>query len=259
MNCNFYVDNGGKKMETIKYHQNGLGNEYGADNKLTNNWNPDFDYKNEYTNIYFRIEANKYNYPSFNFTEEEEKAFYAEVKKSLQPLGWESESLGVWHCGYITKGKQSLYLHPQNFSGEILKNEVKAIAEVLQKHNTFYLRWVDLYDTVYDISDSEYEEYLNGKDEEIRKVLFENYGTTRTNKFYYVFDVCRSLSDKFRLRRVGLNDGRNTGAGQTIAHIAKLIDKMITEGSLVGAESNGNKFFRSLNKTEQKKLKINVA
>ena len=28
-------------METIKYHQYGLGDEYGADRMLTNNWNPD--------------------------------------------------------------------------------------------------------------------------------------------------------------------------------------------------------------------------
>lgn len=204
-------------MESIKYHQNGIGSEYGADHALTNNWNPEADYGNEYVNIYFRIEAFGYSYPSFNFTEEEEKAFYSEVKAALLPLGWELEiDMEEWHCEYIKKGKQHLYLHPQNFSGEVLKNEVKQIAEALQKHNTFYLRWVDLYDTVYDISDSEYEEYLIGKEAEIRKALFNNFTTTRTNKFFYVFDVCRSLADKFRLRRIGLNDGRNSGTGQTI-------------------------------------------
>lgn len=247
-------------MESIKYHQNGIGSEYGADHALTNNWNPEADYGNEYVNIYFRIEAFGYSYPSFNFTEEEEKAFYSEVKAALLPLGWELEiDMEEWHCEYIKKGKQHLYLHPQNFSGEVLKNEVKQIAEALQKHNTFYLRWVDLYDTVYDISDSEYEEYLIGKEAEIRKALFNNFTTTRTNKFFYVFDVCRSLADKFRLRRIGLNDGRNSGTGQTIEFIEKVIDKMIQEGLLIGAENNGNKLVRSLNKTEQKKLKINVA
>ena len=32
----------------IKYHEYGKGNEYGADHTLTDNWNPDKDYKNEY-------------------------------------------------------------------------------------------------------------------------------------------------------------------------------------------------------------------
>lgn len=247
-------------MEVIKYHQNGIGNEYGADHKLTNNWNPDYDYGNEYVNIYFRIEAPGYCYPSFSFNEEEEKSFYAEVKKSLQPLGWQSgEDTEDWHCVYIKKGKQHLYLHPQNFSGEVLKNEVKQIAEALQRHNTFYLRWIDLYDTVYDISDSEYEEYLISKEAEIRKTLFDNFTTTRANKFYYVFDVCRSLADKFRLRRIGLSDGRNSGSGQTIEFIEKVIDKMLQEGLLFGAGNKEGKLVRSLNKTEQKKLKLNIA
>ncbi|WP_303872024.1 hypothetical protein [Acetobacterium wieringae] len=247
-------------MESIKYHQNGIGNEYGADHALTNNWNPEVDYGNEYVNIYFRIEAPGYSYPSFSFTEEGEKAFYIETKNALQPLGWESEiDAEDWHCGYIKKGKQHLYLHPQNFSGEILKNEVKQIAEALQKHDTFYLRWVDLYETVYDISDTEYEEYLVNKDEEIRKILFEQCQTKRTNKYFYVFDVCRNLAEKIRLRRVGLNDGRNSGSGQTIEHIKEIIDKMIIEGLLVSVEINGNKCVRSLNKTEQKKLKLMIA
>lgn len=246
-------------MNIIKYHQNGVGNEYGADHTLTNNWNPESDHGNEYANVYFRIDAAGYGYPAFSFTEKDKKAFYVEVKNALLPLGWNLENEETWKCDYIVKDKQKLYLHPQNFSGEVLKNDVKQIAEALQKHDTFYLRWVDLYDTVYDISDSEYEEYLNSKETEIRKVLFYNFTTTRANKFYYVFDVCRSLADKYRLRRIGLNDGRNSGSGQTIVFIGKIIDKMIQEGLLIGAGNKEGELFRSLNKTEQKKLKVDLA
>lgn len=247
-------------MENIKYHQNGLGNEYGEDNTLTNNWNPEVNYGNEYSNVHFRIEANYYKYPYNNYTEYDKKAFYMEAKKVLEPLGWKLEKdAEEWNCTYIVNGKSRLYLHPQDFSGEVLKNDIKVIAEALQNQDAFYLEWVDLYNTVYDISNSEYEKYLNGKDEEIRKDLFANFGTTRMNKFYYAFDVCRGLSEKYRLRRVGLNDGRNYGSGQTIEHIEKIIEEMIAEGLLIGSENNGNKLVRSLNKTEQKKLKIIAA
>lgn len=247
-------------MEAIKYHLNRVGNEYGADHTLTNNWNPDTDYGKDYVNIYFRIETNGYGYPNFSFSEEEGKAFDDEVINVFKELGWTVEKGSFsGRCATILKGKQHLYLHPQNFSGEILKNEVKQIAEALQKHDTFYLRWVDLYETVYDISDTEYEEYLVKKDEEIRKILFEQCQTKRTNKYFYVFDVCRNLAEKIRLRRVGLNDGRNSGSGQTIEHIKEIIDKMIKEGLLVSVEINGNECVRSLNKTEQKKLKLMIA
>lgn len=116
---------------------------------------------------------------------------------------------------------------------------LKQIAEALEKHDTFYLRWVDLFETIYDISDADYTEYLS----------------TRA----YVYDVCINLANRFRLKRLDLNDGRNYGTGQTIEYIETIIDDMAVRGLLVLAERNGNKLVRGINKTEQKKLKINVA
>ena len=141
---------------TIKYHQNRTGNEYGADHQLTNNWNPDADYGNEYTNVYFRISTKGYDYPSYCFTEEDRKNFDSDLVEVFTSLGWSCEekacggSCAIWH-----KGTQHLYLHPQNFSGEVLKNDIKEIAEALEKRESFYLRYVDLYETVYDITDQE--------------------------------------------------------------------------------------------------------
>lgn len=244
----------------IKYHQNGIENEYGADHQLTNNWNHNEDYGNEYVNIYFRMETNGYEYPSFSFNEEDRKAFDLEVTEVFTSLGWKCEEkvygggCATWH-----KGKQHLYLHPQNFSGEVLKNEVKQIAEALERRNTFYLRWVDLYETVYDMTDQEYEEILSAKDEDIKKSLLENSKTTRTSKYYYAFDVARSLANKFRLSRIGDNDGRNYGTGQTIKHILGVVQSLIDEGYLVSAVKNDILLIRTINKTEQKKRKLFVA
>lgn len=245
---------------SIKYHQYGIGNEYGEDHTLTNNWNPDMDYGNEYANVYFRMETKGYDYPSFSFNKEDGEAFDKELIEVFTSLGWicEKESYRG-SCAIWIKGKSHLYLHPQNFSGEVLKNDIKSVAEAIEKRNTFYLRWVDLYDTVYDISDAEYDKYLETKVLDIRKALFEECCTTRTSKFYYAFDVCRSIAERFRLRRIGLNDGRNYGSGQTIDFIMKIVEKMIEEGLLIGADKNGNRLIRSINKTEQKKLKIKIA
>lgn len=244
----------------IKYHQNGIGNEYGADHQLTNNWNPDKDYGNEYVNVYFRMETKGYNYPSFSLTEKDRKDFYLEITEVFTLLGWEcKEEAYSGSCSTWIKGKQHLYLHPQDFSGEVLKNEVKQIAEALKKHKTFYLRWVDLYETVYDMTDQEYEQVLSAKDEEIKKSLLENSKTTRTSKYYYAFDIVRSLANKFRLSRVGDNDGRNYGTGQTIKHILKVVQSLIEEGYLVSVIKNDTLLIRTINKTEQKQRKLFVA
>lgn len=149
-----------------------------------------------------------------------------------------------------------LYAHPQSISGVILKNDVKRIAEAISKMELSSICCVDLYETVYVISNNEYEEYLNGKRDEIRKVLFEESVTTRTTKYYNAFDIARSIADKFRLNRLGINDGKNYGGGQTIDYIFTVADEMINEGYLKFFERDGEKYIRSLNKTEQKKSKL---
>lgn len=238
----------------IKYHQNGTGNEYGVDHQLTNNWNPDEDYGNEYVNVYFRMETKGYEYPSFSFTEEDRKAFDLEVTEVFTSLGWKCEekayggSCATWH-----KGKQHLYLHPQNFSGEVLKNEVKQIAQALGKRNTFYLRWVDLYETVYDMTDQEYESALFQKDEEIKNATLEKCKTTRTSKFYYTSDVIRRFCDKYGLKQIG----KEKYSGIAIKYITKVVCELIAEGYLISARDN--ELIRTINKTEQKQRKLFVA
>jgi hypothetical protein len=151
------------------------------------------------------------------------------------------------------------YAHPQNISGVVLKNDVQKIAEAVSNMELSSIRWVDLYETVYVISDSEYEEYLNGKKDIIRKELFEKSATTRTTKYYSAFDVARNIAGMVRLNRLGLNDGKNYGGGQTIDYILKVAEEMIEEGYLKYFERDGYKYIRSLNKTEQKKFKMKIA
>lgn len=237
-------------MGNIKYHQNGIGNEYGANHMLTDNWNPDLDYGNEYTRVYFRIDTPIYDYASgFNTTEDRDK-WNTEASNLIKSFGILEDS------GYhVENGKEKrayLYAHPQNISGVILKNDVKKIAEAISKMELSSIRWVDLYETVYVISDSDYEEYLDGKKEEIRKALFKTAATTRTTKYYNAFDVARSIAGSVRLNRLGLNDGKNYGGGQTIDYILKVADKMIKEGYLKYFERDGYKYIRSLNKRNRR-------
>lgn len=87
--------------------------------------------------------------------------------------------------------------------------------------------------------------------------MFDSCHTTRTTKYYSAFDVCRNLAGTFRLNRLGLNDGRNYGSGQTIDHIMRIIDEMANTGLLVITKGKDDlKLVRSINKTEQKRLKL---
>lgn len=241
---------------SIKYHEYRKGNEYGTDHTLTNNWNPDLDYGNEYVKVYFNIDTPTYDYNNGWETENRE-AWDKESSELISSFGIMEDS------GYkVDNGKEKcayLYANPQQISGVILKNDVKKVAEAISNMELSSIRWVDLHETVYDISDSEYEEYLDGKKNQIRKELFEKSATTRTNKFYAAFDVARNIANIVRLNRLGLNDGRNYGSGQTIEYILKVADEMVTEGYLKHFERDGVKYIRSLNKTEQKQSKLSIA
>lgn len=225
--------------------------------KISDNWNPDADYGNEYVDVHFRIDT-----PTFD-------GFSGFFKSNEDRDNWDNEadnlikSLGILQDSGFTveksKEKQAyLYAHPQDISGVIRKNDVKRVAEAIDNMELSSIRWVDLFETVYVISDEEYEEYLNGKYDEIRKELFVKSATPRTTKYYRAFDIARSLADKFRLNRLGLNDGKNYGSGQTIDYILRIANEMIEEGLLKSFEQNGEKYIRSLNKTEQKQMKNKV-
>ena len=146
--------------EFIKYHDNTLpGLGYGADGMLTDNWDPDKDYGNEYVKVYFRINCPLYMRGKFSLSfdsTEDHLIFDRDVEEVFTKLGWKIDKLPNGGCCMeISKGLQSLYLHPQGFSGNLIKNEVKRTAEALRFNKTFNLEWVDLYETKYDISDEE--------------------------------------------------------------------------------------------------------
>lgn len=63
-----------------------------------------------------------------------------------------------------------LYPHPQQISGVILKNDVRKVAEAIECMSLSSIRWVDLHDTVYVLSDEAYEKYLMFKDEALKKI-----------------------------------------------------------------------------------------
>lgn len=241
----------------IKYHDNMNGVQYGEDHMLTNNWNPDLDYGNEYVSVYFRIDTPSYHYERGFDTTEDEVKWDIEISNLIKSFGILEDS--GWKVEHSKEKCAYLYAHPQNISGVILKNDVKKVAEAISNMELSSIRWVDLYETVYAISDSEYEEYLNGKRKEILKALFENAITTRTTKYYSAFDVARSIAGMVGLNRLGLNDGKNCTGGQTIDYILKVSDEMIEEGYLKSFIKDECKYIRSLNKTEQKKLKLSIA
>lgn len=176
----------------ILYHDNTVTPDYGRDGKLLNNWDETADYGNEFANVHFRIDVPTYR-SQFN-SEEDRERFGAEVGAVFRSMGWISENPKYsGSCVTVRKGKAHLYLHPQDFSGELQKNEIGAVARMLEKHQTFSLRWVDVYETVHDMSDEAYYTYLDTQKEVIRAEILAESRTMRRYLFFRDYDTERAL------------------------------------------------------------------
>lgn len=237
----------------IKYHEYRTNErDYGDDHELTNNWHPDMDYGKEYAKVYFNMESEGYSYPYFSFTEEQRENFTNDINRIFSSIGWvceepERKLSGV--CAVWKKGKSHLYMHPQQFSGEVLKNDIKEVAEALQSGTVISLRWVDIRETVYEISDTEYRDYLLSKEEDIKAELYSDFGTTRRNKYYYTYDVVQCLLKKYGLKRIAVD---NDKVGNDL--IMDIISDMSKNGLI--ATERDFEFIRSLNKTERKRVAV---
>lgn len=244
----------------IKYHDNTKPPAYGADGTLSDNWNGAAGHGGEYVDAHFRIYTPSYD-PYKRWDEEDIAQFDDESTAIFEKLGWTVTSRRYsGSCATVRKGKSHLYLHPQDFSGEVLKSEVVGVAEALDCAESFSLQWVDLYETVYDMTDAEYTGYLDSQEERIRSEVLKASVTTRRSRFYRDYDVACHVASIVRLHRIGDDDGRYGGAGKTANHIVGVIDELVSEGYLKTAVSgNGNRLIRAINKTEQKEKKLYVA
>lgn len=247
----------------MKYHLNYTGEpEYGEDHKLTNNWNPNAEYaEKEYINVYFRIETNLYHFNDGfgcygDSRERKAEAFYSEAKKALESIGFVvSQSHLGGSCPSAIRGKEELYLHPMNFSGDLKKSSVGEVGNALEKVSAevFKVSWVDLYETVYDMTSTEYEDYLRSKEKEIEKMLMETAKTKRSNLYKNIYDVKQYATDKVILKRVGRPERTEYPGGQTDRFVMACMESLINRGYMRKGPWHDD-LIRTANKTEMKGL-----
>ena len=82
-----------------------------------------------YHHVYFRIDTKLYAYVNgyMSFTSEENATLFYNIATALFINdGWElKEARSSNSCPTVTKGKQSLYLHPQSFSGIVATDNIE--------------------------------------------------------------------------------------------------------------------------------------
>lgn len=204
-----------------------------------------------YVNVYFRIDTVGFDCMSGYFQNDDDRnAFISESSKLVKSFNIDES------CGYKTKDEY-LYCHPQNISGIVAKNKVKDIAKAINESCTMKIRWVDVYKTYYKISDEDYSKILETKKEEMARAVLESCVTKRKNSFVRSYEVAVRIAEKFKTYRINAQEDINN-LGMTFRYVDSIINKLIEKRYLKSVEQNGNLYIRTINKTEQKKEKINL-
>lgn len=186
-----------------------------------------------YRDTYFRIKSQYEPYHGFR-NPEDAAAFHQEVARLFQSAGWQFQPRkNSSESDTAVKGKQDLYLHPMNFSGVVLEEEIPAIRAFLKDARTFQCYGVDCYAVYYDMSDEEYLKHLKSKREEIIEVILERCTTKRRNLFHTT-GFAMSIAEQFTVHRISDKEGRRNLAYQ---YVDQLVNELIACGKLVTAKT----------------------
>ena len=183
-----------------------------------------------YRKVYFRIDS-KYTYN--NGWPNDGKAaveFQGETRKLFQDAGWTLQpgnDSGI--SDTVIKGQEELYLHPMNFSGVVMEENIPAIMELLTRAVSFKCRGIDCYEEYLDLSDEDYWALLESQKKDNSTALLERYKTKRRN-IYVTGEVLPSIVRKFSICRICDKEGKRNIASP---YISQLFKEMIADGHLI--------------------------
>ena len=184
-----------------------------------------------YIKVYFRIRS-KYEYDAGWPTAKDEKLFSEEVCGLFEGAGWTVKQNKDNRLDTAVKGKQRLYFHPMQFTGEILREGILTIENLLSTAQTFSSYKTDTYDEYFDMDDIEYKAYLESKRDSMVADLQEKYRTKRRN-LYRTDGVKQLLAKKYSLHRLGEHNGYDEILD---TYMDELIAGMEADGLLIRAK-----------------------
>lgn len=194
-----------------------------------------------YQKTYFYIDSG-YRYGAGYPGDEAKAAFRAEAAGIFKRLGWEirpGNDHGI--CDAAVNGKQELYLHPMEFSGVILAEEVPAIETALQAAKTFRLREIRRFAQYEDMSDEAYAAYLDAHRDEMVNAILTAYQTKRRN-LYITGDQSERIGKPFRVLRLA---SKNESGDMAFERVNQLTEELIAGRQLITAQTRHGRGVRS--------------
>lgn len=191
--------------------------------------------------IYGSFDIHADGFCEFFAGDKEREAFYSDVETVFGSIGWHEEN------GYMVKVKSSLYIHPHQFLGHCLPEEVEEIGKALALAKTFKYWGFRHIEKRYDVTPEQEISYMQTRREEIESRLQELCKTRKRTTFSF-FDFWNL---KANAKRFALSPIDEKILGTAAKYVSDVLQGMAKEGKLITAEINGKVCYRTKFKTEK--------
>lgn len=185
----------------------------------------------KYINTHFRIYAG-YEWGTGWLDSSDQYAFYDEVINLFEDNGFivrEPDFSGACPEAVKPGTSEKLYLHPMEFTGPVLESDIPKIERLLKSGETFEFRKTDTYGELYDLTDSEYVDYLESNRDEIEQDIMNDIG----NDFvYYNFFDNNKVYDKWHLDRTTAHIGKSS-LDVDIQFLANVLQSLVDDGMVI--------------------------
>ena len=204
-----------------------------------------------YRKTYFDIDSG-YRWGTGYPNDEARQTFKEESRAIFERLGWEIRRAveGSGSCDIAVKGKQELYLHPMQFSGVILTEDVPDIEAAIRAANGIQLLGTRSLERYEDMSDEAYAAFLDEHREEMIGAILSAYTTKRRNLFI-TSDISERIGKPFRIRRLASKDASGDMAYE---RVKQLTVELVADGRLVTAETRHGRGIRATIPAESKRV-----
>ena len=203
-----------------------------------------------YRKTYFDIDSG-YRWGT-GFPNDGVRQAFKEVSRAIfERLGWEIRHAdeGSGRCDIAVQGKQELHLHPMQFSGVILTDNVPSIEASIRAANGIRLLATRSLERYEDMSDEAYAAFLDEHREEMIGAILSAYTTKRRNLFI-TSDISERIGEHFRIHRL---ESKDTSSDMAYERVKQLVEELVADGRLVTAETRHGRGIRADVSVQSKK------
>lgn len=185
----------------------------------------------EYRAVRFSLEAG-YVWGQ-GMSNDQYQRFEAEIVGLFVDNGWKVEERKMASsCPTVTRGKNRLYLHPMDASGELEVGKIDSVKELLQGGKTFRLTGVHINEVLVDMSDEEYTAKLIEQKDAIKADLLGALKTKRKNQYISGPRVVEMVKERYHIQRLCSHIGRSS-LNPEWQFVSEMLQELAKEGRIV--------------------------